>query len=176
MDVELMVTQLALHEGIRLKVYQDTLGIDTVLCGYNVEARGWDFVARTLGRPCGPATAFTREDALAVLRADVARIEATVRASWPTYARLSPVRQRVVIDMAFNLGRGVMDFRRAKAAVEASNWSGCARELYKSRWAGQVDDGEGGKFGRADRLVTMILTNQEPSDPEWLAFLRTFRS
>lgn len=177
MDMTLMEMQLALHEGIRLREYDDSLGIKTILCGYNLDARGWDFIERTLGRRIDPANyAFTRADALAVLRADVARIEETVRRSWAPYGRLSPVRQRVVIDMAFNLGRGVLNFKKAKAAMETGQWSTCARELYKSKWAGQVDDGEGGKFGRADRLVSMILTNSEPTDPGWTQFAKTYRS
>ena len=121
MDTNLMERQLVLHEGIVLHVYPDTLGIDTVLCGYNVEARGWDFAAKVLGRSVGPQTAFTRADALAVLRADIARVEGAVRGSWPAYAGLDPVRQRVVLDMAFNLGRGVTNFKKAKATIETRN-------------------------------------------------------
>jgi lysozyme len=173
--LDLMERQLTLHEGVRNTEYLDTQGNVTILCGNNLDARGWDFIEKTLGRKINPAKySFTKAEAALVLRADIWRIEKIVAKTWPHYETLSDVRKRVVIDMAFNLGRGVLNFRRAKAAMEASQWSTCARELYKSQWAVQVDDGEGGRFGRADRLVAMVLTNTEPTDPEWVRFAQAY--
>ena len=35
-----LVTKLITHEGLRLQVYKDTLGIDTIGIGRNLEDRG----------------------------------------------------------------------------------------------------------------------------------------
>jgi lysozyme len=183
MNYELMAKQLMLHEGVRLSPYVDTEGYLTCLVGYNVDARGWDFVERVLGRkivaPGGltEKILFTRPEALRVLDADIHRIEGVIKGGlMPEYVRLDPIRQRVVLDMGFNMGRKALNFKKARAALVAGQHSACARELYASRWSKQVGDGktveQGGKFGREDRLAQMVLTGQEPSDQEWLQFLK----
>lgn len=150
--------QLILHEGLRLKAYPDTEGFTTVLVGVNVSARGWGEVSRILGRAVNEHSTFTKTDAMTVLRADIERIEKAVTVHFPEYKKLDEVRQRVVMDMAFNLGFRALSFKDTIAAIKERNWSRATRCLYRSKWAHQVDDGEGGKFGRADRLAQMMLT------------------
>jgi len=67
----------------------------------------------------------------------------------------------VLVDLAFNLGLGLLGFKNFLAAVKVHDWSKAAKELYRSKWAYQVDDGPGGHFGRADRLAKMILTGED---------------
>lgn len=182
MNYELMERQLVLHEGLRLEPYVDTEGNWTVGVGYNIDARGWDFLEETLQKRLRPRDGMiekirlTRDDAMAVLRADILRIEPIVISLLPEYQGADAVRQRVIVDMGFNMGRRALNFRRALEAFRLKQWSRCARELYQSKWANQVDDGEGGRFGRADRLAKMILTGEEPNDPEWLRFVLGERS
>lgn len=156
--------QLILHEGLRERAYIDTLGNWTVGVGYNLSARGIAPLRRLLGRAF-PATfsrvVLSRDEALTVLLADIKRVETSVRKAWPYYDKLSPIRQRVALDMAFNLGHRAAGFKRAIAAAEREDWPGVVSELYKSRWAYQVGDGPGGRFDRADRLARMVLTNQD---------------
>jgi lysozyme len=168
-----MAAQLILHEGCRLKPYLDTEGNWTVLVGYNLTARGWEDVERALGRRlAAPGTperpfgepALTNADAARVLAADLDRLERVVPVAFPEYANLSEVRRRVVLDLAFNMGTKALGFKQAVAAARVKDWSRCARELYKSKWARQVGDGPGGRFDRCDRLARMVLTNQEPTD------------
>lgn len=156
-----MVEQLILHEGLKLKPYIDTEGFTTVLVGFNVSARGWGELSRMLGRAVDAHSTFTREDAIKVLRLDIDRFEKATIVHFPEYKKLSEVRQRVVLDLVFNMGFKAQSFVNTKAAIVQGNWSKAAQHLYRSKWAHQVDDGEGGKFGRADRLVQMILTNQD---------------
>lgn len=153
-----MVEQLVLHEGLQTDVYIDTEGNETVGVGYNVTARGWDVFENLAGREIDNDTV-TEAEALKVLRYDIDRTEAAVRVHFPEYDRLSEVRQRVCVDMAFNMGFKALSFKQTIAAVKRGDWSTAVRELYKSRWAYQVDDGPGKKFGRADRLGQMLLTN-----------------
>jgi lysozyme len=165
-----MVDQLLLHEGEKLTPYLDTLGNWTVGTGYNLDARGVEFLNSTLG------THFTQDDhsehpfasvrltqaqSRLVLRADLRRFEAAVKVHFPEYLNLDEVRRRVILDMAFNLGFRALGFKAAIAAIKARNFSQAARELYKSKWAYQVGDGEGKKFDRCDRLSRMLLTGED---------------
>lgn len=160
-DKQKMVAQLVLHEGISLRPYVDTTGNVTIGVGYNITSRTMQEFERVIGRFVETATdhdVITRDEAMQVLAADVDRLEKATALGFPEYLNLDPIRQRVVIDMAFNLGYRVLEFKNAIAAVKARDWSRAARELYKSRWATQV----GAKTGqRADRLAQMILTGRE---------------
>lgn len=159
-DRERMIAQLELHEGVRCKVYPDTEENLTLGVGYNITARGIEEFERTIGRqidltadPC-----ITPEEARAQLVADIQRVQRAVLVHFPTFADLNEVRQRVVLDLAFNLGFRALNFQKCIAAIKRQDWSTAARELFKSRWAYQVDDGPGGRLGRADRLARMLLT------------------
>lgn len=159
---ERMEAQLILHEGLRTKSYLDTEGYWTVGVGYNISGRGVDFLERITGRkfrgiPYEQIT-LTRDEALAVLRADIDRVEKAVRTYFPEYDELNEVRQRVCVDMAFNLGFKALSFKKTIAWMKVKHWSNAAREMWKSKWSGQVGDGPGGKRDRADRLTEMMLT------------------
>lgn len=174
MNLDQMAAQLVLHEGVRLKPYLDTEDNWTVLVGYNLTSRGWDGIEAAIGRAVVPThvtvtapfgdTAFTRPEALRVLRSDLMRYERAVPLNFPEYANLDEVRQRVVLDMAFNLGFRALGFKNTIAAIKARDWSRASRELYRSKWARQVGDGPGGKVDRADRLARMLLTGERPTD------------
>ena len=175
MNYDLMERQLALHEGEELAAYLDTEGNWTIGSGYNIDARGWDFLEEIIDRKVAhlerEAVRITAAESKALLRADIRRLEPIIVKLLPQYKKASEVRQRVVLDMGFNMGRRALNFERAIDAFKREQWSRCARELYRSKWAHQVDDGEGGRFGRADRLAKMVLTNEEPSDPDWMRYV-----
>ncbi len=170
MFLESMVAQLVLHEGLKTHVYTDTKGNLTLGVGYNLTSRGPEAFELIIGRKlilhdgskCAAIT--TREECLKVLEDDILRVARAVSVHWPPYRTLDEVRQRVVVDMAFNMGFKVREFKQAIAAIERRDWSRASRELYKSKWARQVGDGEGGKFDRCDRLARMLLTGLEPTD------------
>lgn len=170
MNYDRMAEQLLLHEGLRLKPYLDTEGYWTVGVGYNLSARGVEDIERVTGkkvklRPTAEepfrGLVLTRDQSLALLKEDIVRYENAVKVHFPEYFNLSEVRQRVILDMAFNMGFRALQFKNTAAAIKAQQWSRAAMHLYRSKWAHQVDDGEGGRFGRADRLVQMLLTNQD---------------
>lgn len=165
-----MVDQLLLHEGEKLTPYVDTLGNWTVGSGYNLEARGVEFLNQILRTNFVHAhdhdapfasVQLTQAQSRKVLRADIARVEQAVKVHFPDYMNLNEPRRRVVLDMAFNLGFRALGFKAAIAAVKARNFSQASRELYKSKWAYQVGDGEGKKFDRCDRLSRMLLTGED---------------
>ena len=169
-----MEKQLILHEGLREKAYLDTEGNWTIGVGYNITGRGWKFIEEILGRHVRPAdgdtskTVISRDEAIRLLNADLDWFEKLVPIHFPFYLELDEVRQRVVLDMAFNMGFKALGFVNTRKMVEARDWSGAARGFYNSKWARQVGDGpdkspeaaraRGKHFDRCDRLSKMILT------------------
>lgn len=156
--------QLLLHEGFRPHAYLDTRGYWTVGIGYNLSARGTGFLRRVLCRPFPvdvTAVTLTRDEALTALAVDLANIEAVVRRRWPFYDHLDAVRRKVVLDMVYNMGHGAESFRHTIAAIERQDWEAAADGILAAKWAHQVDDGPGGRFGRADRLSVMLRTGQD---------------
>ncbi len=49
-------------------------------------------------------------------------------------------------------------FKRFHSAMNAHNWAWAADELDHSRWQDQVDRVLGDKKGRADDLITQLIT------------------
>jgi lysozyme len=141
MDRDAMVHQLRLHEGERLKPYRCTAGKLTIGVGRNLDDRG-----------------ITREESAMLLANDIATVWADVQRALPWAARLDDVRQRVLLDMAFNLGLvGLLSFKRTLAAIEAGQYQQAATMMLDSRWAGQVG-------GRAERLSRMMATGKDPRE------------
>lgn len=165
MNFERMEAQLVLHEGLRMDSYLDTEGNWTIGVGYNISGRGLEFLEKIIGRSlAGTAVenlVITKPEALKVLRADIERFHKVIPVHFPDYTALDAIRQRVVLDMSFNMGFKALGFKQAIAAIRRRNFSQASRELYKSKWARQVGDGEGGKFDRCDRLSKMLLTGND---------------
>lgn len=159
-----MEAQLLLHEGLKLTPYLDTVKKWTIGVGYNISDRGIAPLEQVIGHKVSANmqdVRITRDEALQLLRADIFRIESAVPVHFPEYVQLDEVRQRVCLDMAFNMGLRALGFNHTIACLKAHDWSGAARHLWKSKWAGQVGDGPGKQWDRADRLAKMILTGED---------------
>ena len=171
MNHKKMEQQLILHEGLELTPYKDTEDNWTVGVGYNLTSRGIEQLQEGIGRQFPNQISriiLTRDEALRMLRIDITRIEKVVKLKLPRYDELSDVRQRVIIDMGFNMGNRALQFRKAIKHMNHEvlgkwrpNWSGVGREMFNSKWAYQVGDGPGGKMDRAERLVAMVLTDED---------------
>jgi lysozyme len=136
-----MVRQLRLHEGERLRPYRCTAGKLTIGVGRNLEDRG-----------------ITADESAMLLSNDISREERDLLAALPWAAKLSEVRQRVLLDMSFNLGlQGLLQFKRTLAAIEAGRYQQAAGMMLDSRWAQQVGQ-------RAQRLSEMMATGQVPKE------------
>lgn len=132
--------QLVKHEGMRLKPYRDSVGKLTIGVGRNLEDVGIDNLEAAL-----------------LLENDIQRVEQELIRRLPWYLLLSEVRQRVLMDMAFNLGvEGLLKFSRALAAMEAKDFAKAADEMLDSVWAQQVGQ-------RARDLAAMMLTDADPA-------------
>lgn len=140
-DRNAMVRQLRLHEGERLKPYRDTVGKLTIGIGRNLD-------------DCG----ISAEESAVLLSNDIKRSEAELLRALPWVGKLDEVRQRVLLDMTFNLGLvGLLNFKNTLAAIEAGDYKRAATMMLDSKWAKQVGQ-------RADRLSRMMATGMDPRE------------
>ena len=78
--------------------------------------------------------------------------------SWCWRTALSPVRQRALINLCFNMGDRVLDeFTQFRAALEAENYAAAGAALEASAWWGQVG-------ARGPRVQWMIVHGTVPAD------------
>jgi lysozyme len=90
-----------------------------------------------------------------VLEADLRRVARELEDLLPAVGVLDPVRQRVVVHMAFNMGvTGLLAMIRFVAAVAFHFWDTAAQEMLISQWAKE-------EKRRAATLVEMMLTGQD---------------
>jgi lysozyme len=113
--------------------YVDTVGKLTVGFGRNLTDRG-----------------LSDAEAELLLRNDVADHWVELVKALPWVVRLDPVRQRVLANMAFNLGvPKLLKFHRTLDLVKRGAFEAAAVAMLQSRWAEQVG-------ARADRLAVMM--------------------
>jgi lysozyme len=128
----LLAQDLRRDEGVRKKPYRDSLGIWTVGVGHNLES--------------GPILS----DA-AVQQILLDDLDATLQfldLHCPWWLSQDPIRQRVLANMAFNLGPHLLEFHQTLSAFQAGNFALAAAGMRASVWAQQVG-------ARADRLALM---------------------
>jgi len=149
-----LVKELIKHEGLRLQVYKDTLGIDTIGIGRNLEDRG--ITKEELDDLDIPSMdhiykyGITEADAVYLAENDVQIVEEELLRAHPCVDRLDSVRQLICIDMAFNMGvPRLCKFKKMWAAIEAEDYPTAAKEMLDSRWATQVK-------GRATKLANAM--------------------
>jgi lysozyme len=102
-----LVKMIALHEGLRLEVYQDHLGIDTIGIGRNLEDRGitdgeLSYINKTMEDIY--EVGLTEEEAYYLCMNDIAIVEKELLERKPIVNQLNDVRQMVLVDMSFNMG------------------------------------------------------------------------
>lgn len=140
-DRAAMTRQLRLHEGERLKPYRCTSGKLTIGVGRNLEDRG-----------------ITAQESAYLLANDIEAEERALVKALPWVAQLDEVRQRVLLDMAFNMGIGtLLTFKNTLATVRAGDYQRAAVMMLDSRWARQVGE-------RAQRLSRMMATGKVPPE------------
>jgi lysozyme len=132
-----LALELMRDEGVKLKVYRDSLGIETIGVGRNLRDKG-----------------ITQDEALFLLENDLDECIHDLSV-FPWFVALDPVRQRVVVDMRFNLGPSrLRSFTRTLAAVARGDYEAAATGMLKSKWAKQVGQ-------RAVRLAAMMRTGKD---------------
>jgi lysozyme len=130
--------QLALHEGKRRKAYWCSAGYLSIGVGRNLEANG------------------LRDDEIALmLRNDIAQAGAELDKLAPWWRTLDAVRQKVMVDMMFNLGpKSFAGFVSTLGHIERGEYDAAAARMLRSKWARQVG-------ARAKRLARMMRTGED---------------
>ena len=149
-----LIEKLIVSEGLRLQVYKDTLGIDTIGIGRNLEDRGItkeelvDLDIPTIEHVY--EYGITEADAVYLATNDVQIVEEELVRAHPCVDRLDSVCQLILIDMAFNMGvPRLCKFKNMWAAVHNEDYPTAAKEMLDSRWAKQVK-------GRATKLANAM--------------------
>jgi lysozyme len=136
-DMTSLEDQLIDHEGLELKPYQCTADKLTIGVGRNIEDRG-----------------ITEDEARYLLKNDIKIVEDELLEKKPVVAGLDAVRQRVLVDMGFNLGiPTLLKFQNMWTAIEEEDFQTAADEAMDSRWAKQVGR-------RAERLCQAMATGE----------------
>lgn len=138
-DFKELTRWLEHHEGVKLKPYYCTGGKLTIGVGRNLEDVG-----------------ISRSEAQFMLENDIIRVMKQMDESIPIWRDQSPVRQLVLLDMAFNLGVfGLTKFQNTLAFIEAGDYDSAAEEMLNSRWAEQVG-------ARAMNLASAMKSDTAP--------------
>lgn len=145
MDIALLEEELRRDEGVRYWPYKDTAvpPRDTVGVGHNIQAK-----------PLPSSWAYPLTDAQVdqLLADDLADVFANLDRNLPWWRDLDEVRQRVVANMAFNLGVGkLLGFKNALGAMQRGSYAVAAAAMLNSVWANQVGE-------RAKRLARAMET------------------
>ena len=135
-----LIADLKRDEGCKLSAYKDTRGIWTIGYGHT-------------GPEVKQGLVWTQAKAELTLIDDVLRHNNELLKSLPWILNLSPVRQDVLFNMAFNLGvPKLLGFKNTLAYIKNGNYNAAANNMLLSLWAKQVK-------GRAVRLSNMMREN-----------------
>ena len=140
MDLALLRAELTRDEGLRLRPYTDTTGHLTIGVGRNLTDNG-----------------ISEREAQVLLLNDIARVVEQLDHALPWWQGLDPVRQRVMANMAFNLGiASFLGFHNTIILIQSGRYDAAAAGMRSSLWARQVGP-------RAERLAAMMETGKEPT-------------
>lgn len=140
-DLPTLKAELTRDEGRRPKIYTDTVGKITAGVGRNLSD-----------------VPFSEDEIDLMLNNDIEKVELALDANLPWWRNLDPVRQRVVLNMGFNIGvgdakagTGLMGFKNTLRSIQNGDYLSAASGMLQSKWAAQVG-------ARAQRLAQMMKT------------------
>lgn len=133
-DSAALKAMLTNDEGRKLTLYVDTMGNTSAGIGRNLTGVG-----------------FSDDEVDLMYANDIAKTEAFLDANVTWWRTLDPVRQLVLMNMAFNMRARLLGFIHALAAMQTGDWTTAHDEMLNSAWAGQVG-------ARATRLARIMLT------------------
>lgn len=133
---DILLARLSRTEGRRNKPYVDTVGKITIGIGHNLTDKGIpDTIVEDL------------------FKGDIAEAAGGAE-TIPAYLNLDPIRQTVLIDMAFNMGlEDLKQFVNTIAAINRRDYDAAASNMLTSKWAHQVGS-------RAIELARIMKTGQ----------------
>lgn len=133
MDRDLLEQELSIDEGKRNKMYSDSMGIPTIGIGHNL--RDGAISDRAVSQ---------------IFLDDLDAVLAELNTKLPWYLQLSDARQRVLANMAFNVGvPRLLGFHNMLSALQIGDYERAAREMLDSAWARELP-------ARSARLVVLM--------------------
>lgn len=131
-----LIRELEREEGCVLHAYKDHLGFWTIGIGRLIDERRGGGI--------------TRAEADYLKRNDVIRVYQELDQKLPWWRRLSPVRQRALANMAFQMGlTRLLKFTTSLGHIENGRWGEAANSLSRTLWAQQTP-------ARAARVIHML--------------------
>jgi lysozyme len=164
-DRAALTDELVRDEGEKFKVYRCTADKRTVGVGRNLDDVGISkaetaALGITVASVC--KNGITRAQSRTLLANDIDACERQLDAKLPWWRTLDGVRQRVLLNMCFNMGigrranpakgikgGGLLAFVNTLAKMERGDFDGAAAGMLASLWARQVGP-------RAERLALMM--------------------
>lgn len=138
---EKLIAELRRDEGTVASAYQDSLGYWTIGVGRLIDKR--------------KGGKLSNDEIDYLLANDITRFVNELDKKHPWWRELNPVRQRVIVNMTFNMGIGwITEFKNTVAAIKRGDYKAAAAGMRASLWAKQVK-------GRATRLAKMMETGNE---------------
>jgi len=130
---ELLVYELSRDEDVRAKPYKDSVGKLTIGVGRNLDDKG-----------------LSKAEINILLNNDINDCESDLDREMPWWRQLNDNRQRVLLNMCFNLGiTRLKGFKNMLRDVQNGLYDQAAVEMLDSLWAQQVG-------GRAVRLAKLM--------------------
>jgi|TARA_R100001530_G_scaffold45396_1_gene34232 lysozyme len=144
MDINKLREELEFDEGCVYEIYNDHLGYPTFGIGHLVLESDPEH-----GKPLG--TTVCKERVVACFENDITNVFKDLDRNLPWWREHSDNLQRVLANMAFNLGiTRLLNFKKFLGALELKHYKTAAEEMMDSRWATQVGP-------RATRLRDRVL-------------------
>lgn len=131
---------MKIHEGEKLHLYEDTKGVQTIGVGYNIQEHGLpQYVVDQL-----------LEKSLLIAELECWKMIGS------DMNKLNEVRQHVLINMMFNLGRTRLSkFKKMRKAIKSKLPHEAAKEMKDSKWYRE----DVAKW-RAEHLISMMITGE----------------
>lgn len=129
LDRQLLLNLLIRHEGLRLEVYLDSLGIPTIGIGHNLKANPLPFSVEH---------GITREQAEDICQDDITDTLAFLGGHCPWFMKLDDIRQLAIADMTFDLMSKILDFHGMIKALESQDWAEAANHILLSKFGSQT--------------------------------------
>ena len=143
MDKEKLIKELMVDEVVIYEIYRDHLGYPTFGVGHLITEKDKEW-----GLPMG--TPISKKRVSECLDKDIEIVCTELDKNMKWWKELDDVRQRVLANMAFNLGLPRLSkFVNMKKAVLEGNWKEASVQMQDSKWYQQVPN-------RAERLVTRM--------------------
>lgn len=135
-DKDLLKQHLVRDEGLKLEAYKDSEGYWTIGIGHLLGT------VKTINT-------INEEQCWKFFEKDIEKAEDNLDRIVPYWKDLDDTRQLVLMNMSFNLGGKLGQFKKFLNALNNSNWEQAAIEMKNSKWYKQTGD-------RAKRLCLLM--------------------